>query len=113
MIAVTAFTGDICIIQLQILHCSFEFVKAVGNTISKVQLPKDQEINGRIVKHVSGTGPLYICALKRIDDSDEVYLKVSSLFAQNKSRSTVKTIGVLSIKGTVAQLKERLNKKLP
>ena len=41
MIAVTAFTDDTCIIQLQILHCSFEFVKAVGNTISKVQLPKD------------------------------------------------------------------------
>ena len=73
MIAVTAFTDDTCIIQLQILHCSFEFLKAVGNTISKVQLPKDQEINGRTAKHVSGTGPLYIRALERIDDdSDEV-----------------------------------------
>ena len=67
MIAVTAFTGDICIIQLQILHCSFEFVKAVGNTISKVQLPKDQEINGRIVKHVSGTGPLYRVYKKKLN----------------------------------------------
>ena len=64
MIAVTAFTGDICIIQLQILHCSFEFVKAVGNTISKVQLPKDQEINGRIVKHacIWNRAIIYTCS---------------------------------------------------
>ena len=63
MIAVIAFTDDICIIQLQILHCSFEFVKAVGNTISKVQLPKDQEINGQIFGMAS---PLFLSAFPTI-----------------------------------------------
>ena len=44
-------------------------MKAVGNTLSKVRLPKNQELNGRTIKHVAGNGPIYIRALR----SDQSY----------------------------------------
>ena len=55
-------------------HCSFEFVKSVGNTISKVKLPEGQEANARIIRHISGTGPIYIRSLSKIDDDEVNYL---------------------------------------
>ena len=44
-------------------------MKAVGNTLSKVRLPKNQELNARTIKHVAGNGPIYIRALKNIQSS--------------------------------------------
>ena len=45
-------------------------MKAVGNTLSKVRLPKNQELNGRTIKHVAGNGPIYIRALKNVQSSE-------------------------------------------
>ena len=39
----------------------FEFVKAIGNTITNVKLPEGQEANAKTIKHVAGNGPIYIC----------------------------------------------------
>lgn len=38
-----------------ILIIRFEFLKSVGNTISKVKLPEGQEADARIIKHISGS----------------------------------------------------------
>ena len=50
-------------------------MKAIGNTVTKVTLPRGQEASARVIKHVAGTGPIYVRALTKIDLSE---LKVSS-----------------------------------
>lgn len=49
------------------LFISFEFVKAVGNSITKVSLPVGQEANARVMKHVAGQGPIYVRTLRKIN----------------------------------------------
>ncbi|XP_028416238.1 uncharacterized protein LOC114540164 [Dendronephthya gigantea] len=49
----------------------FEFVKAVGNTITKVKLPEGNEVNGKTIKHIAGNGPIYIRACANIDDFNQ------------------------------------------
>lgn len=46
--------------KLKIIIFSFEFVKASGTEIVPVNLPEGQEITGRVLKHISSTGPVYI-----------------------------------------------------
>lgn len=55
---------------------SFEFVKAVGNSVTKLTLPSGQEASGRVIKHVAGQGPVYVRALRKIVLPD---LKVEQL----------------------------------
>lgn len=43
---------------------SFEFVKSSGCNIVPVQVPRGQEKNARVMKHISGQGPLYIRAIE-------------------------------------------------
>ena len=40
--------------------CSFEFVKSVGTDILPIAMQEGQEINGKILKHITGNGPIYI-----------------------------------------------------
>ena len=47
---------------------SFEFVKAVGKTLSKVRMLENQELNERTIKHVAGNSPNYIRALRNIQN---------------------------------------------
>ena len=53
-----------------LLFISFEFVKAVGNSITKVALPIGQEATARVMKHVAGHGPVYVRALQKIHLSE-------------------------------------------
>ena len=46
---------------------SFEFVKASGTEIVPVNLPEGQEITGKILKHISSTGPVYIRPLNNME----------------------------------------------
>ena len=63
---------------------SFEFIKSVGNKITSVKLAEGQETNARVVRHISGSGPVYICCISDIDDEiDEVNCKVSKLEVGN------------------------------
>ena len=55
---------------------SFEFVKAVGNSVTKLTLPSGQEASGRVIKYVAGQGPIYVRALRKISLPD---LKVEQL----------------------------------
>ena len=42
--------------KLFVFLYSLEFVKAIGNTVTKVTLPRGQEASARVIKHVAGTG---------------------------------------------------------
>lgn len=53
-----------------VLFISFEFVKAVGNTLTKVRLAENQELDGRTIKHVAGSGPIYIRAVRNLQSSE-------------------------------------------
>ena len=46
---------------------SFEFVKASGTEIVSVNVPEGQEITGKILKHISTTGPVYIRRLSNVE----------------------------------------------
>lgn len=59
----------------------FEFVKAIGNTITNVKLPEGQEANAKTIKHVAGNGPIYIRAINKIELNDQE--RVSETMAQN------------------------------
>ncbi|XP_028402076.1 uncharacterized protein LOC114525067 [Dendronephthya gigantea] len=39
---------------------SFEFVKSSGTTVIPVNLPSEQRMTGKVLKHVAGNGPVYI-----------------------------------------------------
>lgn len=45
---------------------SFEFVKAVGDSVKQLALPSGQEASGRVLKHIVGQGPIYVRALRKI-----------------------------------------------
>ncbi len=58
---------------------SFEFVKTSGTEIIPVNLPEGQEITGKILKHISSTGPVYIRAHSNMEVKlDKFQLYVSS-----------------------------------
>ena len=46
---------------------SFEFVKSSGCNIVPVQVPRGQEKNARVMKQISGQGPLYIRAMETLN----------------------------------------------
>jgi hypothetical protein len=46
---------------------SFEFVKASGTEIVSVNVLEGQEITGKILKHISTTGPVYIRRLSNVE----------------------------------------------
>lgn len=41
-------------------------MKSSGCNIVSVQVPRRQEKNARVMKHISGQGPLYIRAMERL-----------------------------------------------
>ena len=47
--------GEILVNEL-LLNFRFEFVKSSGCNIVPVQVPKGQEKNARVMKHISGQG---------------------------------------------------------
>ena len=44
------------------IYSRFEFVKTSGSKITPINLPPGQEINGRVLKHIAGNGPVYLRA---------------------------------------------------
>ena len=50
-------------------QCRFEFVRSVGTDILPISLPNGQEISGKVIKHVTGNGPIYLRALKPLKNS--------------------------------------------
>jgi hypothetical protein len=57
---------------------SFEFVKATGTEILPVNLPNNQKISGRVLKHLSATGPVYVRAYLDIEVKiiPQIYIKI-------------------------------------
>ena len=51
-----------------ILHLfgRFEFVKAAGTSIVPVNLLSGQQLNGKILKHIAGTGPVFLRVMEPI-----------------------------------------------
>ena len=50
----------------------FEFVKSSGSHIVPVQVPRGQERNARVIRHISGQGPLYIGALEVLSSKEVI-----------------------------------------
>ena len=50
----------------------FEFVKSSGSHIVPVQVPRGQERNARVIRHISGQGPLYIRALEVLSSREVI-----------------------------------------
>ena len=46
----------------------FEFVKSAGTKLTSINLPPGQRLSARILKHVSGNGPVYVRALEELCD---------------------------------------------
>lgn len=44
----------------------FEFVRSIGSEIVPIKLQEGQELTGKVLKHISGTGPIYIRASKEL-----------------------------------------------
>jgi hypothetical protein len=57
---------------------SFEFVKSIGSRIVPLKLPQGQEASAKVIKHTSGTGPIYIRSLSKLE-IDEVYAVCSKI----------------------------------
>ena len=58
----------------------FDFVKSVAVEIFVTRLQEGQEATAKVLKHVAGTGPIYIRARQSIERNDEVsYLTVLHL----------------------------------
>lgn len=50
----------------------FEFVKSSGSHIVPVQVPRGQERNARVIRHISGQGPLNIRALEVLSSREVI-----------------------------------------
>ena len=50
----------------------FEFVKSSGSHIVPVQVPRGQERNARVIRHISGQGPLYVRALEVLSSREVI-----------------------------------------
>ncbi|CAB4041220.1 Hypothetical predicted protein, partial [Paramuricea clavata] len=42
----------------------FEFVRSVGTDALSITIQQGQELSGRVIKHITGNGPIYIRALE-------------------------------------------------
>ena len=62
-------------------------MKSSGCNIVPVQVPRGQEKNARVIKHISGQGPLYIRAMETLS-----YGKVINTHVSNKCFSGIKII---------------------
>ena len=60
----------------------FEFVKSSGSNIVPIQVRRGQERNARVIKHISGQGPVYIRAMEALI-RQEVIVPISCIFYQN------------------------------
>lgn len=52
------------------LFSSFEFVRAVGVNIMPIRLQTGQKITAKVIKHISGTAPIYIRALQELEEPE-------------------------------------------
>ena len=57
-------------------YFSFEFVKASGSEIVPVNLTQSQKINGKVLKHITASGPVYVRCLYDIEDTDRGNYKI-------------------------------------
>lgn len=60
----------------------FEFVKSSGSSIVPIQVTRGQERNARVIKHISGQGPVYIRAMEALI-GEEVIALISCTFYKN------------------------------
>ena len=50
----------------------FEFVRSVGTSIVPITLHQGQDLDSKVLQHVTGSGPVYIRALRNLDEDEEV-----------------------------------------
>ena len=62
------------ILMQNILFCRFEFVRSIGASIVPIKLQEGQQLNGKVLRHVAGTSPIYVRALEDIERTDQVRL---------------------------------------
>ncbi|CAH3142436.1 unnamed protein product [Pocillopora meandrina] len=64
----------------------FEFVKSAGSNIVLLQVPRGQERSARVLKHISGQGPLCIRAWEVLscEERHSIYEYDDSLLANDK-----------------------------
>lgn len=43
-----------------LLFLSFNFVKSSGTSVVAINLPEQHKMNGKVLKHVAGNGPVFI-----------------------------------------------------
>ena len=48
------------------IYLRFEFIRAVGTEIMPIMIQRGQELTGKVLKHITGNGPIYIRARKYI-----------------------------------------------
>ena len=54
-----------------------EFVKSIGSNILPIKLQAGQELNAKVLKHITGTSSIYVKALEEINGREEVRMKIT------------------------------------
>ena len=49
----------------------------MGTSIVPITLQKGQDLDSKVLRHVTGSGPVYLRALRNLDEEEEVSLKES------------------------------------
>ena len=50
----------------------FDFVRSVGTQILPIRLQDGQELTAKVLKHITGTSPIYVRTHKTVNGGDDV-----------------------------------------
>ena len=56
----------------------FEFVRSIGTAIASIKLQEGQQLSAKVLRHISGTSPIYVRALDDVVCNDEVSRKYNN-----------------------------------
>ena len=61
-------------IKLLNVFAWFEFVGGIGTDILAIRLQQNQDLTGKVLKHITGNGPIYVRTLVDIQQPEKVCL---------------------------------------
>ena len=59
-------------IKLLNVFARFEFVRGIGTDILPIRLQQNQDLTGKVLKHITANGPIYVRTLVDIQQPEKV-----------------------------------------